>query len=222
MQPAPIDRRSIAVLAALGGYLLFSITADLVNPTWNPADTMVSHYVHAPRAGWLIPAALACLATAGALLTRLLPPDTPTGRVLLRVWTAAVLTATVFPADPPGRWDRPPTVAGLVHGLAALTAFTVLPAAAITLTRARRPITGPAAVTATLTVLTYLLLVAAFVDVQDGPSLTVGSGESLIGLAERVALWAYVAWLAVTAAGARRRQWHDSLPGAGGHPGRSR
>jgi hypothetical protein len=220
--PAPIDRRSIPVLAALGGYLLFSITADLINPGWNPAETMVSHYVHAPRAGWLIPAALACLATAGALLTRLIGPAGRPGRVLLRIWTVAVLAGAVFPADPPGRWDQPPTVAGLVHGLAALTAFTVLPAAALTLTLTRRPVSGPAAVTAALTVLTYLLLVAAFVDVQDGPSLTVGAAESLIGLAERVALWAYVAWLAATAAGARRRQWHDSLPEAGGHPGRTR
>jgi hypothetical protein len=202
--PAPIDRRSIPVLAAAGGYLLLTLTADLLNPGWSPVETMVSHYVHA-RGGWLIPAALLSLAAAGALLTRLLRPTaTPLTRMLLRIWALAVLAGALFPADPPGRWDQPPTVAGMTHGLAAVAAFTVLPVAAIAATRTRQPVTRPATVTAALTVLTYLLLVAAFLDVQGGPSLTIGGWDSLIGLIERVTLWSYVAWLAVTAAGTRR------------------
>ena len=52
-----------------------------------------------------------------------------------------------------------------------------------------------------------------FADVTDGPSLAVGGYESLIGLAERLTLWSFVAWLAVTAAGLRRRP-------VGAHAGR--
>lgn len=194
------DRRHVAVLAGLAGYVLFTVTADLVNPDWSPVETMISHYVHA-RAGWLIPAGLLSLAAASALVTRLVEPVAPRAAlVLLRIWTAAVLVGAVFPADPYGRWDQPPTVPGLLHGLAALTAFTVLPGAAVSLTLARRPITRPAAVLAALTVPAYLLLLAAFADVQDGPSVTWGGWESLIGLTERLMLWIYVGWLAVTAA----------------------
>jgi hypothetical protein len=39
---------------------------------------------------------------------------------------------------------------------------------------------------------------------QGGPSLSAGPWESLIGLAERLMLWSYVAWLAVAATGLRR------------------
>ncbi|MFC4068487.1 DUF998 domain-containing protein [Actinoplanes subglobosus] len=194
------DRRHVAVLAGLAGYVLCTVTADLVNPDWSPVETMISHYVHA-RAGWLIPAALLALAAASALLTRLVEPVAPRAALVpLRIWTAAVTVGAVFPADPYGRWDQPPTVPGLLHGLAALTAFTVLPGAAVSLTLARRPITRPAAVLAALTVPAYLLLLAAFADVQDGPSVTVGGWESLIGATERLMLWIYVGWLAVTAA----------------------
>ncbi|BEL04920.1 hypothetical protein Q0Z83_031110 [Actinoplanes sichuanensis] len=194
----------VLILAALGGYLLLTLTADLLNPDWNPVETMVSHYVHA-RAGWLIPAALLCLAAASALLTRLIRAHAPrTTVVLLRIWTLAVLAGAIFPADPYGRWDRPPSIAGLLHGLAALTAFTVLPAAALTL----RPRT------AALTVAPYLLLLVAFYDVQDGPTLTFGGHESLIGAAERLTLWTYVAWLAGTALSHRRPG-----PGPDGTPG---
>ncbi|MEU8658253.1 DUF998 domain-containing protein [Actinoplanes philippinensis] len=201
-----IDRRAGAVLAALGAYLACTVTADLVNPGWSPVERMVSHYVHG-RAGWLIPVALLSLATGSALLSVLLAPVAPRRTVLLlRVWTVAVLAGAVFPADAYGRWDQPPSVSGLLHGLAALTAFTVLPAAALSMTT--RPVSRPAAVTAALTVVTLLLLVAAFVDVQNGPSLTVAGRDSLIGLAERVMLWTYVAWLAVTATTTRPAHAH--------------
>lgn len=47
-----------------------------------------------------------------------------------------------------------------------------------------------------LGVWTAAVLVFAVGDVQDGPSLIAGS---LIGLIERLALWSYVAWLALAA-----------------------
>jgi hypothetical protein len=210
--PTPIERRSTLVLAALGGYLVFAGAADLANPGWSPVETMVSHYVHA-RAGRLIPAGLLSLAAAAALLLTLLPrtaAGTRTGRWLLGAFTAAVVTGAVFPADPYGRWDQPPTVAATLHGTAAMVAFLTLPVAAILLTRTWRrdprwqPVTGALTVTAVLSAVTCAVLAVLFADVADGPSLTVDPYESLIGLVERLTLWSFVAWLAVTAAGLRR------------------
>ncbi|MEU4620528.1 DUF998 domain-containing protein [Actinoplanes sp. NPDC023801] len=209
--PGPTTRRGTAVLAALAAYVLLAGTADLINPGWSPVETMVSHYVHAP-AGWLIPAALFSLGTAAALLRKPLTASgsSRAGRRLLAAFTAAVLTGALFPADPPGRWDQPPTVSGIVHGTAALIAFSALPAAAIVLTRTWRrdrrwqPVARPLTVTAALCTVTCAALAVLFADVTDGPSLTAGPWESLVGLAERLALWSYVAWLAVAAWGLRR------------------
>jgi hypothetical protein len=201
-----------AVLVGLTGYVVAAGTADLVNPGWSPVESMVSHYVHA-EAGWLITVALLSLAAASAVLLRLAVTRTRGGRLglwLLGVWTAGALLGGVFPADPYGRWDQPPTPAGLVHGVAGLVAFVAFPAAAVVLTRSWRrdprwqPVAGALTVAAALAVTTCLAQLVTFVDVQGGPSLSFGPWEGMIGLAERLMLWSYVAWLAIAAAGLRR------------------
>ena len=201
-----------AVLAGLTGYVAAAGTADFINPDWSPVESMVSHYVHA-RAGWLITVALLSLAAASAVLLRLAATRTRGGRLglwLLGTWTASVLLGGVFPADPYGRWDQPPTLAGMVHGIAGLIAFVALPAAAVILTRTWRrdprwrPVARPLTVAAALTVASFLALMVTFFDVQGGPSLSVGPWESLVGLTERLMLWSCVAWLAIGAAGLRR------------------
>jgi hypothetical protein len=53
----------------------------------------------------------------------------------------------------------------------------------------------------TATITTFLAWLVAFFDIQGGPSLSVGHWESLIGFAERLMLWSYVAWLAIAAVG---------------------
>lgn len=217
-------RSADGVLAGLAGYLVAAGAADLLNPDWSPVESMVSHYVHA-RAGWLITVALLSLAAASAMLLRLVVAGTTGGRLglcLLGVWTAGVLLGAVFPTDPYGQWDQPPTPAGMVHGTAGLIAVIVLPAAAVVLTRTWhrdirwRPVARALTCTAALTVTTLAVLTVAFVDVLDGPSLPAGPWESLIGLAERLTLWSYVAWLATAALGLRRIIGHDQgLRGTG-------
>jgi hypothetical protein len=196
------------VLAGLTGFLVMAGAADLVNPGWSPVESMVSHYVHA-RAGWLITVALLSLAAASAaLLRRAAGRAGRLGPALLGVWAACVLVGAVFPSDPPGSWDRPPTPSGLAHGVAALVAFVALPSAAVVLTRRwrrdpcwPRPVARLLSVAAALTVVSLLAFAVLFADVTDGPSLTFGPWESLVGLAERVMLCCYVGWLAVAAVG---------------------
>ncbi|MFY1672483.1 DUF998 domain-containing protein [Plantactinospora sp. WMMB334] len=209
-------RRRVAAAAVLAGLALplagFGV-ADLVNPGWSPVERMVSYYVHAPRAGWLIPAGALVLAAASTGLLRLAAPRTRGGRTglwLLGVWCAGLLAGGLFPTDPYGQWDRPPSVAGAVHGVAALTAFAVLPVAAVLLTRVwrrdirRRPFAAVLTGAAALTVLAFLGFVVIGGDVMaGGPSLTVGGYESVAGLAERVLLWSYALWLGTAAIGLR-------------------
>ncbi|MFG3688539.1 DUF998 domain-containing protein [Micromonospora sp. NPDC047740] len=185
---------------------------DVINPDWSPAEAMISHYVHAPRGGWLVPLGVLALAVASGTLTWLAAAYTRgrAGLVLLGVWTSALLVAGVFPADPPGRWDKPPTTAGTLHGVAGLLAFAVLPAAAVVLSRVWRrdsrwrSVAGGLAVTTALSVVAFVLFMITFLDVQGGPSLAVGPWATITGLAERVMVWAYVGWLAVAAGGLRR------------------
>jgi hypothetical protein len=218
VQPAaapPIARR-IAVDGVSGALALSLIgfaTADLINPDWSPAEAMISHYVHAPHGGWLIPVGTLMMAVASGTLTWLVAAYTRGGRAgiaLLGVWTAGLLVAGGFPTDPPGQWDKPPTTAGTLHGVAALLAFATLTAAAVVLSRVWRrdprwrPVAGGLAVTTALVVAAFALFMITFFDVQGGPALAVGPWSTVTGLAERVMMWANVGWLAVAAAGLRR------------------
>ncbi|GIE92073.1 DUF998 domain-containing protein [Actinoplanes regularis] len=220
ISPAPRESRSIEPATVpgsiVGGLILppagFAV-ADWINPGWSPAETMISYYVHAPRGGWLIPLGVLVLAAASGTLTWLAAAYTRGGRAglaLLGVWTAALVVGGVFPADPPGRWDQPPSTAGALHGVAALLAFAVLPAAAVVLSRVWRrdprwrPIAGGLSVLAALTVVAFVLFMITFFDVQGGPSLGAGPWATVTGLAERLMVWTYVGWLALAACGLRR------------------
>lgn len=216
-QPATAPRtgRRIAVDIVLGALvvpLICFAVADATNPDWSPAEAMISHYVHAPHGGWLVPLGTLSMAVASGTLTWLAAAYTRGGRAglaLLGIWTAGLLVAGVFPTDPPGRWDRPPTMAGSLHGVAALLAFAALPAAAAVLGRVWRrdprwrPVAGGLAVTTALSVAAFALFMITFFDVMDGPSLAVGAWSTVTGLAERVMVWAYAGWLVVAAAGLR-------------------
>ncbi|PWI07644.1 hypothetical protein DIZ27_26945 [Streptomyces sp. NWU339] len=194
--------------AGIGGAVAAIGAADLLNPQYSWVSEVISRYVNG-TAGWLITVALLLIAGVSAVLAvRLRRAGAPrAGRWALRVWTAGVLVAGVFPADPPGQWGRPST-ADIVHGTAAVWAFLALPVAALVLHRWlvgrwARGAAVPRVVLGTLLVSTAVLLVC-LVDVMDGPSLGVGGVPTVVGLVERVAFGADLVWLALATVAASR------------------
>jgi hypothetical protein len=75
--------RRIAVAGVLGGLALplvgFAV-ADSVNADWSPVEVMISHYVYAPRGGWLVPIGVLSLAVASGALAWLVAAHTRGGR----------------------------------------------------------------------------------------------------------------------------------------------
>ncbi|MFG2334146.1 DUF998 domain-containing protein [Streptomyces sp. NPDC048604] len=203
-RPDLTRRATVAALAVASASIA---AADVLTPQYSPVSEVVSRYVNG-SAGWLVTLALIAIGTASVALTVRLgrvpgrSAARRTGRAALAVWSCGVLVAAVFPADPPGRWSRP-SVSEMVHGTAAWPAFVALPVAALLLTgpmAARWP-SGRAALRAATaaSVLTTLALAVCLVDVMDGPSLSLGSAPTLVGLVERLALAADLAWLALAA-----------------------
>lgn len=203
-------RLAWAAVAATGVTAAAIAAADVLNPRYSPVSEVVSRYVNG-TAGWLVTVAILSMGAGSAVLVALLGRlGVRRGRWALAAWAAGVLVAGVFPADPPGRWSRP-SAADLVHGTAAWLAFAVFPVAAVLLTgplsawwRAGR--TG-LVWSAAASVLTTVVLAVFMVDVMDGPSLGAGGAPTLLGLVERFAIAANLAWLAlagVAVARARR------------------
>ncbi|MER7731950.1 DUF998 domain-containing protein [Streptomyces erythrochromogenes] len=204
-----------APLTLIGIGVLAMAAVELLNPELHLVSETLSRYVHG-TAGWLVPAALLAVGAASALLVVRLGAGTRrAGRAALAVWTAGVLVAALFPADPPGRWGRP-SLSELVHGNAAFLAFAALPTAAVllrgTLTHRRPGLRAPLNVLTAASVTATAALAVFLVDVMHGgPSLGMGGAPTLVGLAERLVLAADFGWivLAWTVAGNHDRRGRD-------------
>ncbi|MEU9713863.1 DUF998 domain-containing protein [Streptomyces sp. NPDC047976] len=204
-----------APLTLIGTGVLAMAALETLNPEYDLVSETLSRYVHG-TSGWLLPAALLAIATASTILAIRLGAGTRRwGRAALVVWTAGMLVAALFPADPPGHWSSP-SVSELVHGNAAFLAFAALPTAAVLLRgtlAAERPGLRTALSALTAASVTATAALAVFlVDVMDGgPSLGLGGVPTLVGLAERLVIAADFGWiaLAVVAAGAREQQGRD-------------
>jgi hypothetical protein len=200
-------RLSRAAVAGLLGLTAATIAAaDLLNPQYSPLSEVVSRYVNG-TAGWLVTLAILSMGAASAVLLGLLRgrgTGWRAGRWALAVWTAGVLVAGLFPADPPGRWSNPST-SDMLHGTAAWLAFLAFPVAALTLSgklgAARAALRGLAVASALATA----ALVVCMADVMSGPSLGVGGAPTLLGLVERLLIAVDLIWLGLAGLAATSR-----------------
>ena len=178
----------------------------MVQPGLDPRDEAVSYYVHGPF-GWVLTVGLISLGIGSMSLVFGLVHLVEggwgrAGKRLVGVWGLGVLLGGVFPADPPGHWNEPPSLAGMIHGSAAMLAFLALPLGALCLARAFRqdPRWRPQgslllglAVAAAISLVVFMASLAP-VFVRPGPPV-------LLGLSERVLLATYAAWLVAVGIG---------------------
>ncbi|MER5496146.1 MULTISPECIES: DUF998 domain-containing protein [unclassified Streptomyces] len=186
-------------LAGLAVAVLALTASDVVNKGYDPLAETVSRYVNLPH-GWLVTVGLLGIALGSAALAVRTVRAGGGGRSgwLLGFWAVCVLVAAVFPADPPGNWDRPST-ADTVHGVAAWAGFLALAVAIVRLTMTWRREPARASGARGLTVLAwassvaFVLFAAAMVD------RAVLTHTAPLGLAERVVIAVDLAWLALAA-----------------------
>jgi len=131
-----------AGLGGVGSLVVAVLLLHWLQPDLAPLDEAMSYYVHGAQ-GWLLTAGLLGLglgsvALTAGLATAAAGPGSRVGRWFLALWSVGVLLAGIFPADPPGNWDKPLSRAGMIHGNAALVAFVALPVAALCLARSFR------------------------------------------------------------------------------------
>jgi hypothetical protein len=195
-----------ASLLGNGCFTIAVLALHLLQPERSPLNEAVSFYVHGAH-GWLVTVGLVTWSLGSlALLVGL--ALTFRGRISsaglwgLAVWCLGGLLGAVFPADPPGHWDQPPSVSGLIHGNAAMVAFLSLPVAALLLARPlrREPVWRPVAgASSVLALATMVSLVAFFMSLV--PVFVSPGPPKLLGLTERILLSVYVVWLGVAGIG---------------------
>ena len=188
-------------LAGAGVFVAAVAMMHLVQPEFNPVDVAVSYYMNG-RLGWLLGAGLIAfgagsLSLAVALRRALAPMRAGAGLWLLAIWGVGAIVGGIFPPDPYGQWDQPPSVSGLIHGGSALVAFVAFPPAVWLLSRrlsAHPAFASRARLLAWLAGLSALSLIVFFFCLAP---VFQGGAPLALGLVERVVLAAYVAWLVV-------------------------
>jgi hypothetical membrane protein len=197
------DGRSGGYLAIAGSatFVVTVIALHVLQPDLSPRDEAVSYYVHGPF-GWLLTVGLIGLGIgSGGLVAglgrTLRGRRSSIGRWLVSVWAVGVTLGGVFPADQRGHWNQPPSLAGLIHGNAAMLAFFALPIGALLLGRSflddqewrpRARLLFWLALAAALSLAAFMVSLAP-VFIRPGPPI-------LLGATERLLLAVYVAWLA--------------------------
>jgi hypothetical membrane protein len=204
IQPGAVTKLARTALVGLGLFTVTVVSLHFLQPDLKPLDEAISYYVHGSH-GWLLTVGLvglgiASLAITLALVRTIEGPGARPGRWFLAVWGLGALLGGVFPADPPGQWDKPPTLAGMIHGNAALVAILALPVAALLLGRSFRrdarwrPTARFLSLLAWAAALSLIAFAASLIPVfvRPGPPI-------LFGLTERILFTIYVAWLALVA-----------------------
>ncbi len=182
--------------------LSFAVTSAGVHfaqPSVDPIDVALSYYMNG-RLGWLLAAGLVALGAGSLLLVAATYGKFGSGSprqwlVLLATWGLGCVLCGLFPPDAFGEWNRPLSLSGEVHGIAAMVAFVAFPIAAVCLSKLYESRTGGqhslpgrvATLCAALTVLFFVCLAPVF---RNRPPYA-------LGLVERAALGSYVVWLLV-------------------------
>lgn len=201
---------ALVALAGVAGFIIAMLSLHGLQPELSPWNDPMSYYVHG-RQGWLLTAGLVALGGGSLALTcgvwrNVRGPGARGGRWGLLVWSLGALLGGLFAADPPGQWDRPPSVSGMIHGVAAVVALVTLPVAAVLLCKSLRSdgswrgIAKPTTWLAWASVAALGLFAASLVPVFVRPGPPV-----LLGLTERLLMGVQSAWLIVVAIGLLRR-----------------
>jgi hypothetical protein len=187
-------------LAGLAGFVLSTFSLLLGEPDHNPVNEPFSYYYVHGHHGWLLTFGLIALGIASLALS-VGVAQCVQGRVGprgLAIFGLAVIVAGLFPADPWWPWEQVPSIAAAVHGMSALIGMAVFAGTAIPLMRALRnearwDRVGPFfLVTAVAGVLGLIGCIVS----------AVGRWQpQFLGLSERLAIGAGVAWLGLIAAG---------------------
>jgi hypothetical protein len=190
---------AVVGLTGIASFVVAVLALHFLQPELSPLDEAMSYYVHGSQ-GWLIRVALVAVGF-GSMALMIGVAQSAVGALrrfgasMLAVWSVGAIVGGVFAADPRGQWDKPPSVAGAIHGIAAVIAITALPIAATSLSygfgeskphdRNRNT-----AVLAAATAVAYIAFMCSLIPVMIRPGPPV-----LLGLSQRILFVVYLAWL---------------------------
>lgn len=190
-------------------FTVFIVLLHILQPEVTFLYDAMSYYVHG-SGGWLLPASLTALGLGSLtlsleLIRRMRGTLGYAGITCLALWGISLLVAAVFPTDPMGSWDQPPSTSGMIHFAAAIVSFIFLVIAALLLTRKLgkdprwSPVKKSIVWLAGLTAVSFILLMVSIF------SIFASSGAPLyFGLTERLFIFIGSGWIGLASAGLQK------------------
>jgi hypothetical protein len=198
------NRKLFVAFIPMTGFGIFATAIILLHyfqPDLFPLNGAMSYYVHGSQGSLLIVGLLAL--GIGSLSLTLVLKNLLGGRrgqigyLLLLIWSIGVMTGAIFPADPPGNWDKPPTLSGMIHGNVALLAFLAFPFGALLISKTLGDFKKNSRVNA-LFIFALLSLISLFLFFASViPAIVSPGPPKLLGLTERVLFICYISWLSI-------------------------
>lgn len=196
-QVAPLAYTGLVACAA---FVLSTFSLLVTTPDSNALSEPFSYYYVHGHHGWLLTIGLVALGI-GSLALSVALAQCVTSRVGprgLAIFGFAVIVAGIFPADPWWPWKQEPSLPAVLHGGAAFVAMAAFASTAIPLMRALRRDAGWDRVAPFF----YVIVTAGVIGLVGAVvSLTAKLAPQVLGLTERLAIGAGVAWLALVAIG---------------------
>ena len=207
----PLRRLPALASTGIGLVLSFGVCSavmHVVQPDLNPIDEAMSYYMNG-RLGWMFGLGLVAFGTgslciAYALHVLLASTKQWFGSVLFALWGSGAVIGGLFPPDPRGHWDEPPSLSGMVHGSAAMVAFIAFPVAAVLLSRritsspvafGRTRLLSPVAWLGAASLCAFFLCLA--------PAILANRPPYVLGLVERVLVIIYMIWIIAAGSGVK-------------------
>jgi hypothetical protein len=207
----------LPALASLGIGLVLAFGAcsavmHVVQPDLDPIDDAMSYYMNG-RLGWVFGLGLVafgigslCIAYGLHVLLASTKTSPWIGSVLFALWGSGAVIGGLFPPDPRGHWDAPPSLSGVIHGGAAMIAFIAFPAAAVLLSRritsSSSPTTfGPTGLLSPIAWLAAASLCAFFLCLA--PAILTNRAPYVLGLVERILIVLYMIWIITAGMGVK-------------------
>ncbi|MGG4555033.1 DUF998 domain-containing protein [Paenibacillus humicus] len=200
--------------AGFSGIFIFAISILLLHgrqPEISIRYDAMSYYVYG-QLGWLLWAGLlglglGSLALAAGLWRIQKGAYARVGILCAGIWGTGLLIAAIFPTDPKGSWDQPPSTRGMIHFSAAIFAFIAITLAALFIAHAFikdghwKPVQKWIVPVTALTAISFILIMISIV------SIFVSHGAPLyFGLTERLFFFMSLCWIGIASVGLLRSE----------------
>jgi len=205
-------KKSLYGCVSFAGVIIFTVLMSAlhwVHPEISMLYDAMSYYVYGQQ-GWMLPASLIGLGAGSLVLAiglwlTLRSGFAKAGALLVAIWGISLIVAAIYPTDPPGSWNQPPSTNGMIHFTAANLSFFSLMLASVFLAPVLAKDSQWSQVKKWIMPITSLTVISFILIMISISSIFLSNGAPLyFGLTERLYFLSCLCWIIMSSIGLLR------------------